>query len=156
MRSKKALWIVLAVAVIAIVAVFALGGEEDKLFATPATVPIDAREGTYQAYLDKHGYADTLAQARIDVDMQAWEASDDMEAENGQEGVLTGDSGTITWNFEAQESGFYNLEIGYIALPGTTSDIQRRVLLDGEAPYTALTQIVFKRIWRDENIRLKN
>ena len=156
MLQKKALWIVLAIAAVVIVAVFALGGEGEKLFAIPATVPVDAFEGTYQAYLDKHGYEDALSQARIDVDVLSWEASEDMEAENGQEGVLTGDAGTITWSFDAPESGFYNLEIGYIALPGTTSDIQRRVLLDGEAPYTALTQIVFKRIWRDEDIRLKN
>lgn len=156
MRSKKALWIGLAIVAIVVVAVVVLGGEKAKLYATPATVPVDAREGTYQAYLDKHGYEDALAQARVDVDVLTWDASDGMEAENGQEGVLTGDTGTITWSFDAPESGFYNLEIGYIALPGTTSDIQRRVLLDGEAPYTALTQIVFKRIWRDENIRLKN
>ena len=153
---KKALWIVLAIVAVVIVAVVVLGGEEEKLFAVPSTVPIDAREGTYQAYLDQHGYEDALSQARIDVDVFSWEASEDMEAENGQEGVLTGDSGTITWSFDAPESGFYNLEIGYIALPGTTSDIQRRVLLDGEAPYTALTQTVFKRVWRDEDIRLKN
>ena len=156
MRNKKALWIVLAIVAIVIVAVVVLGSRDNKLLATPATVPIDAREGTYQAYLDQHGYDNVMAQARIDVDVLSWEASDDMQAENGQEGVMTGDAGTITWSFEAQESGFYNLEIGYIALPGTTSDIQRRVLLDGEAPYTALTQIVFKRVWRDEDIRLKN
>lgn len=157
MRNKKTLWIALAAAVVVIVAlVLLLGGGEDKYYASPAAAASDAREGTYQAYLDEKGYDGTLQQAQAAVDVFSWEAQDGMEAENGSDGVLTGDSGTITWPFTVAESGFYNLEVGYIALPGTTSDIQRRVLLDGEAPYEALTQIVFKRIWRDEDIRLKN
>lgn len=156
MRNKKALWIVLAVAVVAVIAVVLLSGERESLFAVPAVEAVNAREGTYQAYLDEKGYEDALSQARVQLDVLTWEAADGMEAENGAEGVLTGDSGVITWPFTVEETGFYNLEIGYIALPGTTSDIQRRVLLDGEAPYEALTQIVFKRLWRDEDIRLKN
>ncbi len=158
MRSNKKLLIGLAAAVIVIIIVclaMFTGGEEN-LDAVPASEPVHAREATYQNYLDQHSYADELSNAVVAVDVFAWQASEDMQADNGQEGVLTGDAGTITWPFTVEKAGFYNLEVGYIALPGTTSDIQRRVLIDGEAPYTAMTQIVFKRLWRDEDIRLKN
>lgn len=157
-RGKKTLWVVLAVVAVVVIvaAVTLLGGQEQRLYASPATEPVNARELSYQAYLDQHGYEDALSGARVDVDVFAWQQEDGEQAENGEEGVLSGDSGTITWPFTVQESGFYNLEIGYIALPGTTSDIQRRVLLDGEIPYDALGQIVFKRLWRDEDIRLKS
>jgi len=157
-KKKKILiaLLVIVVAAAAVLGIDALTGKEKGLFAMPATETTIARERTYQAYLDSFGYADELAQAEIALDVFAFEKSEDSNAQPLTEGVDTGDTGAITWKFNVEETGFYNLEIGYLALAGTTSDIQRRVLLDGEAPYEALTQIVFKRIWRDEDIRLKN
>ena len=159
MTKKKKLLTALCV-VVALVAVVvlatALTGKDKGLYAVPATETVIAREGTYQAYLEAHGYADELSAAEIAVDVFAFAMSEDSNAQALTEGVDTGDVGSVTWTFTAPETGFYNLEVGYMALAGTTSDIQRRVLIDGEAPYDALTQIVFKRIWRDEDIRLKN
>ena len=156
-KKKKLLLALCAIVVIAAAAaLFGAGGKDKGLYAMPATETVIARETSYQAYLDHNGYADVLSGAEIALDVFAWEKSEDSNAQNLTEGVDTGDTGSVTWKFTAPETGFYNLEVGYMALKGTTSDIQRRVLIDGEAPYEALTQIVFKRIWRDEDIRLKN
>ncbi len=159
MTKKKKLWITLGV-IIALVAIVVLvnhfTGTKQVAYATPAIDTAIAREGTYQAYLDDNGYTGELSAAEIAVDVFAFEKSEDSNAQALTAGVDTGDAGTVTWKFTVAETGFYNLEVGYLALAGTTSDIQRRVLIDGEAPYEALTQIVFKRIWRDEDIRLKN
>ena len=158
-RSKKKLAVgICAAALIIAVALCAalLPKKEEALFATAAAHPAQAMETSYQAYLEETGYEGRTADGQAVVDVFVWEADDPAQAENGQDGVLTGDAGTVTWPFTVAEAGFYNLKIGYIGLPGTTSDIQRRVLLDGEAPYNALNQIVFKRLWRDEDIRLKN
>ena len=156
-KKKKLLLALCAVVVIAAaVVIFGGAGKDKGLYAMPATETVIAREGSYQAYLDRHGYADVLSSAEIAVDVFSFEKSEDSNAQALTEGVDTGDIGSVTWKFTAPETGFYNLEVGYLALAGTTSDIQRRVLIDSEAPYEALTQIVFKRIWRDEDIRLKN
>ncbi len=156
-KKKKLLLALCAVVVIAAaVVIFGGAGKDKGLYAMPATETVIAREGSYQAYLDRHGYADVLSSAEIALDVFSFEKSEDSNAQALTEGVDTGDMGSVTWKFTAPETGFYNLEVGYLALAGTTSDIQRRVLIDGEAPYEALTQIVFKRIWRDEDIRLKN
>ena len=159
MTKKKKLLIALGV-IAALVAFVMLAnllpGKEHSTYATPAADTAIAREGSYQAYLDGHGYTGELSAEEITVDMFAFEKSEDSNAQALTEGVDTGDMGTVTWTFTVPQAGFYNLEISYLALAGTTSDIQRRVLIDGEAPYEALTQIVFKRIWRDEDIRLKN
>ena len=159
MTKKKKLLIALLVIVLAAAAVLGIGaltGKEKGHFAVPAAETAIARERSYQAYLDSHAFADEMSQAEIALDVFAFEKSEDSNAMALTEGVDTGDVGSITWTFQVEETGFYNLEIGYMALAGTTSDIQRRVLIDSEAPYEALTQIVFKRIWRDEDIRLKN
>ena len=155
MTKKKKILIAAAVLVVLVLLV-SLTGKDESLYAIPATETTIARERTYQAYLDSFGFADALSQAEIAVDVFVFEKSEDSNAMALTEGVDTGDTGVITWKFTVPETGFYNLEVGYMALAGTTSDIQRRVLIDDEAPYEALTQIVFKRIWRDEDIVLKN
>lgn len=154
-KKTKAILVAAVVVIIAVLCLLLLGGNE-HMSATPAGSSVAAREESYQTYLDKTCYADALSDQTITLDVTAWTAQDGMVAENGQDGVLTGDDGRIDWTFTVETEGFYNLHVGYIALPGTTSDIQRQVLLDGEASYEAMTQIVFKRIWTDEEIRLKN
>ncbi len=145
-----------AVVLAVVLGVWLLPKQEEALFAVSAVSSAQAVETSYQAYLDEKGYAEQMAAGQAEVDVFAWTEDGSARAENGQDGVLTEDIGTVTWPFTVAKAGFYNLKISYIGLPGTTSDIQRRVLLDGEAPYNALNQIVFKRLWRDEDIRLKN
>lgn len=158
-KSNSRKWLIalcVIVLIAAVVLVIALTGEDKGHYAAPAADVAISRERTYQRYLDAHGYEGALSDQVIDLDVFAFDRSEDSNAQALTEGVDTGDTGSVTWSFTVAEEGFYNLEISYMALAGTTSDIQRRVLLDGESPYDALTQIVFKRIWHDEDIRLKN
>ncbi len=113
-------------------------------------------EESYQAYLSEAGYEGTLSQEVIEVDLEDYETSQDMEAYPGEQGIVTEDSGWIQWNFKVGKSGFYNLKLGYIPLPGTTSDIQRKIAIDGGIPYEALSQVVISRYWTDGDIRVKN
>ena len=66
-KKKKLLLALCAVVVIAAAVVFFGGAGKDKgLYAMPATETVIAREGSYQAYLDRHGYADVLSSAGPD------------------------------------------------------------------------------------------
>ena len=84
MTKKKKLLIALGV-IVALVAIVVLvnlfTGKDKALYAVPATETVIAREGTYQAYLDKHGYADLLAASVIEVDIFAFEKSEDSNAQ---------------------------------------------------------------------------
>lgn len=115
-----------------------------------------AYEESYRRYLEENGYEGILSGDTVEVDITGYKASDGMEAYQGEEGVVTEDNGKITWSFQVDKEGFYNLELGYIALPGTTSDIQRKIYIDDEIPYEALSQIVISRYWTDEEIKVKN
>ncbi len=179
MTKNKKLLIGLGIGAVAVILllVLLLSGGEKPMYAVPGTSEGNAREAVYQAYLDQSGYDGTMASATVAVDVFSGVASDgattnafpegadfpadaDCTAVVGDpapvEALSTSDVGTVTWTFTVEEAGFYNLQVGYVALPGTTSDIQRQVLIDGVAPYDALEQIVFKRLWRDEDIRLKS
>lgn len=168
MTKKKKLLIGLVAAIAVVLLIALLLGEDPALYAHPGTSEGNAREAGYQTYLDANDYDGTLSASVAEVDVFAYtcdhgatvqehrEGTDGSEALTGAPALLLSDVGSVTWTFSVQETGFYNLKIGYIALPGTSSDIQRRVLIDGKAPYDALEQIVFKRLWRDEDINLKN
>lgn len=172
MTKNKKLLIGLAAAVVVIVLlVLLLSGGEKPMYAAPGTSEGNAREAAYQAYLDQNSFDGTLSGAVVTVDVFTGVPDENAVTSSFPEGVSfddvfvetvdvyalnTSDVGSVTWSFTVEEAGFYNLQVGYVALPGTTSDVQRQVLIDGAAPYDALEQIVFKRLWRDEDIRLKN
>jgi ABC-type glycerol-3-phosphate transport system substrate-binding protein len=113
-------------------------------------------EESYKDYLTKNGYSGVLADSRIDVDISDFSVDALMQAEIKDGKTFTGEEGKITFSFECSEAGFYNLKLTYLPTAGTTSDIQRRILIDGEQCYDALSQILFKRQYRDEEIKTKN
>ncbi len=173
MTKNKKLLIGLAAGAIVVVVllVLLLSGGDKPLYAAPGMSEDNAREAAYQAYLDENHFDGTLSAAVVPVDVFAGTPGEDAATGAYPEGIdMTGvdvqavdaqalntsDVGSVTWPFHVEETGFYNVQVGYIALPGTTSDVQRQVLIDGVVPYDALEQIIFKRIWRDEDIRLKN
>ena len=156
-KSKKWIALVSAIAVIILIlAVIGLrSGTKNETNAVPKGTSVSYEE-SYRGYLEKNGYEGVLSQSEINVDISKYSVSADMIANKGEEGILTEDNGIITWEFQAAESGFYNLELGYITLPGTTSDIQRKIYIDGELPYEALSQVVINRWWQDGEIKVKN
>jgi ABC-type glycerol-3-phosphate transport system substrate-binding protein len=113
-------------------------------------------EKSYKEYLDGNGYDGELADDVVSINLNTYTTEGELATEVGAEGILTEGDGKITWNFNVKESGFYNLKMGYIALPGTTSDIQRKIYIDNEICYDDLSQIVLKRWWEDETITKKN
>ena len=74
------------------------------------------------------------------------------EAAEGRDGlsVLTGEEAVIEWDFEAEEAGWYDLEVEYYPWPGRNAEIQRAFFLDGALPYRELALVNFSRVWRND------
>ncbi len=158
MKSKKSLIILLITVLLVIIAVIALILNKDRSKGMDAVPASNAAvyDTSYKEYLDQNGYDGTILDTGLQVELNSFQTTGGMTAEKTDKGLATGDSGSITWTFEVQTEGFYNLQIGYIPLTGTTSDIQRRLLLNGEVCYDGLEQVVFKRFWTDGAIKSKN
>lgn len=155
MQNPKKL-IIPAVLVVLVIAILVLtSGGDTQLYAVPAESET-TYESSYEDYLQQTGYAGQMAAGMTVIDITKYTTADGLSAEDGNDGVLTEGDGSITWSFDVEETGFYNLKLSYIALPGTTSDIQRKIYIDGEIPYEDLSQIVLKRWWCDEAITIKN
>ena len=159
MKSKKSLIVRITAVLIIILAIVAIilndrsAAKESYAIPASGTVVYDA---SYQGYLEQYGFDGTIQDSEVQVEMDNYTAADGMTAENADDGLITGDSGSVTWTFDVLQEGFYNLEIGYIATPGTMSDIQRRLFINGEIGHSGLEQIVFKRYWYDDAIKEKN
>ena len=145
-----------AVVIILLLAFTVFGNNKVQENNAVPQVGLVAYEESYQQYLTEHGYDGTLSGKIIDIDLSNYKVSYDAVAYVGEQGIMTEDSGTISWSFRVAESGFYNLELGYITLPGTTSDVQRKIYIDDKIPYEALSQVVISRYWTDNEIKVKN
>ena len=67
----------------------------------------------------------------------------------GREGdsVLTSEVAEITYTFNVEKAGLYELSLDYYPVEGKNSEIQRAFFLDGEQPYAELGIVQFARIW---------
>lgn len=107
--------------------------------------PLNVMEDTYAAYLAYHGWSGEFADAKIQVDLSTATASYGMEHIIMADGVETSAQGAISFTFEVQTAGFYNLFVEYMPMPGTFATIERRILINGEVPFRGLNQILFNR-----------
>jgi ABC-type glycerol-3-phosphate transport system substrate-binding protein len=69
----------------------------------------------------------------------------------GKDDVLqwTDEKGTIGWEFDVQEAGFYHLALEYIPLPCKGMSIEFGVKVDGKYPYDDFMNVRFSRMWQN-------
>lgn len=149
--KKTGIILLLVIALIMVIVLRRDHGEQVTLQALN-----EFQEQTYQDYLDENGYDGIMSEDQVVVNVQEYTISEDMEAEVVQSGVLTSDQGKITWFFDVEKAGFYNIEVSYLPVQGTNSQIKRIISVDESIPYDGLKQIVFNRSFADKEIEVKN
>lgn len=118
-------------------------GEEDKM---------EFYEPSYYNYLLSNNYDGKMARSEIKIDVKQYVKSDDMDVSIDNDGISMGDHGTITWEFDVTEPGFYNIQVLYLPIKGTNSDIERKMYIDGKELFNGMEQIIFKRLWDNGKI----
>ncbi|WP_309122518.1 extracellular solute-binding protein [Paenibacillus sp.] len=104
-------------------------------------------EETYSKYLESQSFDGAISSSEIKVDVLSYQASSDMEADANDGAVLTGESGTITWNVQVREAGFYQIAVTYKPAAGTNSKIERKLYIDGQSLFNGMNQLIFHRVW---------
>lgn len=66
-------------------------------------------------------------------------------------GILTKEEGNITYQLNVSKAGAYYIEVGYYPESSGTSTIQRSLYIDGELPFEEAKNMVFERMWIDDN-----
>ena len=180
-KTKKrliVLGVIVAVIAVIVLLAFVLPGSKD----TVANFGVSGQfvDESYQAYLDDNGFDGTIESVAVDVAVAEFEADERMSARidstvvDGETvtGVVVGLRGNITWNFNVEKEGFYNLKFRYASIDNsekqkkngavpdtertTTATPQRSVLLDGETMFDGMKQISFPRQWLNNEGEIAN
>lgn len=122
-------------------------------------------ENTYLEYIEKHKDK-KLSDKEILIPMQAFKKDDNANVSIKKSYIGTNspviewsnDVGEITWKFNVEKSGLYNIEMKYMAIEGKGGDIERGIKIDGEYPFKEANNISFRRVWknRDSEIQKDN
>ncbi|AZN42179.1 extracellular solute-binding protein [Paenibacillus albus] len=133
---------------------------EDRQLDTASLADLQAsyKSGSYEEYLSKHeNEAETQSGTDIRVEAEQYVSLNGMSASvvhdyEGQQGdmVLTGETGSMTWAVDVKTSGMYQIGMKYFTVKGKESDIERGLLIDGNAPFNEAKNLIFSRIWKNE------
>ncbi len=116
-------------------------------------------EGSYRAYMDHHQdkniiFDDIVTVNIFDIDLD----QTSMVYHQLNSTLITDEQGIITWRFDVDTPGLYNLRIEYyqiveiesLGITGKSSAIERQILINGEVPFTEFERIRLSRIWEDQ------
>lgn len=167
-KKKIRLIVIASIAALCLLIValgFILPGNSD--FTATAGVEADFMDDSYAKYLESVQYKEgtALSSKKVNVDLQTFTAENDMKAELVNGSVKLSETGDITWTFNVEETGFYNLKFNYTTFNpetetakdsdqsqareslGTNASPQRAMLIDGKLLFDGMKQIDFKKKW---------
>ncbi|MDO4563072.1 MAG: extracellular solute-binding protein [Clostridia bacterium] len=146
-KRLTVLGIILAAAALLVLLANVLPGSGDS--RTVAGEESEFVDATYQSYLSEHGFDGTFAQGECVFDLKNYTGTENLTAEIVGESLKIGETGDVTVPVSVAETGFYNIEITYLNIEGTTATPERGMLIDGEQPFDGLSQISFYRQWKN-------
>lgn len=122
------------------------------------TKPKSSIEETYEVVSSTYGTIDSYGLSKDDeisikaedVIFEEGVTPDMVEGYKGYDGYsIMSDkkTGRLTWNIQVPKTGLYEIYIDYIPFDDDKSDIQRKVLIDGELPFRESGNIGFLRKW---------
>ena len=134
-------------------------GEEEEVSTITNIMSTGDRENTYSAYYEKHSDK-TAPNKEIVIDAATGEIGADVDGEvpvytieeyEKEENcfVWTNNRGTVTYKFNVEETGIYNLEFYYFTISGASTTIDVGIKIDGDYPFTACKDITLDRYWKD-------
>lgn len=67
-----------------------------------------------------------------------------------RKGVLIPETGEISYRFNVEEEGLYNIKIAYYAVDGRSASVSKGIKVNGEYQFTEAKSFVLTRVWQDE------
>lgn len=129
----------------------------DERTGAGGTAPLNAPivQGSYADYSTRHRSIAT-AERPVVIEGEAYSRSEGMsvtvldryEGSDGQ-AILTGETGSVTWDFEVPQEGLYQIAMRFYTVQGKDSDIERELAIDGAVPFAEAKSLVFHRVWKN-------
>lgn len=114
------------------------------------------RENAYANYVKRHK-DDPRPDHEIFIDGKDFVSVDngaevEVASVDGKDNVAkwSNQQGSLSYEVDIPESGVYNIEMGYEALEGRTTEIEFALLIDDVCPYTTASRITLPKRWVNE------
>ena len=117
---------------------------------TVGKVPEYVITESYEEYMAQHA-SDVSGKDTVTLKGADYTSVEDMDVTVDGDTVLTGPSGSITWEYELASAGLYQVDVEYAVVPDGGNEIQFNLLLNGEVPFSQVSPLVFGRMYTDEN-----
>lgn len=117
---------------------------------------VEGRQDTYETYLQ--AYKDALMpDANIRLPLTNYIEADSsvrvLESLEGEKDVvLTDEEGYVEWAFQVPSEGWYQIKMDYYPVEGRSSQIERKIEINGEVPFFDANHILFSRVWANESV----
>lgn len=151
---KKSLYIGIALATIACVSlgfnVYNASKSSRGIYVKNVSDKVPFYEESYASYLQNNGFNGKMSNNEVKIDLSNYKTSEEGIVNLKGNEIETKEQGIVTWEFEIKDSGFYNLEIGYVPLKGTNSSIERKLYIDDKILFDGMSQLSFNRSWVNE------
>lgn len=154
--------VVFIIAVVLISSLFEKDNYADKYEGANLSSDVQGlgREDTYSVYLAGLKSA-PYASTGFSVDVASFDTAEDayvMDECGGISNVLyTGDSSTVSWKINVPETGLYNISMTYYNVESRGVAVERKLLINGEIPFSGADDLTFSRIWADgSDVRVDN
>lgn len=115
---------------------------------------VEGRQDTYETYLQAYKNA-PMPDANIRLPLTKYIGADSSvrvleNLEGEKDVVLTDEEGYIEWAFQVPKEGWYQLKMDYYPVEGRSSQIERKIEINGEVPFFDANHILFSRVWANE------
>lgn len=104
----------------------------------------------YSEYLEEHSGVQEGTEI-ISLSGAEYSQLEEMQVTTEGDVVQTANSGKISWDFELQDEGMYQVEIEYHPVDNGGSSIEFGAYVNGELPFAEASGIILHRTYADEN-----
>lgn len=115
---------------------------------------VDNNSGAYKNYIKNYSDAQKpLTEFSFDItDYKAEGGNFEKTDFEGEEDVVSwlDSEGTISWEFEVETAGLYNMKMLYYPVSGANTTIEIEVKLDGDYPFDETKLIELDRYWKNK------
>ena len=119
---------------------------------------VHGEENSYQEFIEGNEINKPVLKENIVIDATKYENFVDIEFEeeveikyiDGLDGLYLPETGTVSYNVNIKESGFYNIKVKYYTISGRSSNILKGIKINNEYQFQEATTFVLSRIWQDE------
>ena len=126
----------------------AVGGDSPL----PEAKDLSSLYDAYQLENQSVPFAQNEIKLTVDQISEQTEAvvKDASEYESDGKVVLTNEKSSVTWTFTVDVKAKYNIQIIYYALAGSSSGIERELLIDGKYPFSECQSLTLQRSWKSD------